>query len=74
MRCFCTLGQVVLQDGLQISWRRLSNWFKFLVVCNLQTRAHIASIVSKINLQSLIAKYPLLIAKDRVCHFWVEGV
>lgn len=69
-----TLRDVLFQNGFQVRSSRLSNRLELLAICDLQTRAHIASIVSKVDLQALIAKYCLLITKDRIGHLRVEGV
>lgn len=69
-----TLRDVLFQNGFQVRSSRLSNRLELLAIYDLQTRAHIASIVSKVDLQALIAKYCLLITKDRIGHLRVEGV
>jgi hypothetical protein len=69
-----TFRQIWLQNSLQIGWTRVSNGLELLGVHDLYAGAHIASIVSEVNLQALIAKDGLLISEDRICHFWVERV
>ncbi len=69
-----TLGQERFQDLFQIIRTRPLNIFRLLAVCNLKSRPHITSIVSDIDLQSLVAIYALAVAEYGVGHLGVEGV
>lgn len=69
-----TLGQILLQNRLQICRTCFSYSLELLGVHDLQARAHIASIVSEIDHKALVTKDGLLIAEDGICHLRVEGV
>lgn len=68
-----TARQVFLQDGLDICWLSISNGLELLVVRNRKTWSHITGIKPEMNLKSLIAKYALFVAENRVGEFGMEG-
>lgn len=68
-----TLWQKVSQSFLKLGWRDVADGREALVVRDQHAGEHVGRIVSQVDLQALVAKNGLLVAKNWICEGGVES-
>lgn len=63
----------LFQNFHNIGGLLLANGLELFAVRNPQVRAHIIGTISQVDLQVLVTKYFLVVAKDGIRELWVEG-